>query len=169
MKNQTAFTINAIILVLFVTLFSVSNVSAQVAKTSAVRPPANPDEWVGEYHYAYSEKGGSGYVDVTDYTLTISRQANSLGCHFVATGPQLNNADYQCRVVIKGNTLTFIFVKDLSGTNDSAEYLRPGNVIGALIKVTVRGQTRYRLDNSGVYVIAMLSIPTRPKYFTKKN
>lgn len=153
-------------LILFPVIFlsAYAKIAAQKTDSSAA-----DGSWTGEYRYSFSERGGSGYSDATEYTLTIGNAGGESGCHFVVQGPQMSNADYKCRAETKGDKLTFYFVESLEPTGDGQiRRMKSGYVIGSLVRVAARGKTRYRLE-SGRYRFAITPTATNPVYFKKVN
>ena len=141
-----------------------AKIAAQKIDSSAVDA-----SWTGEYHYSFSERGGSGYADVTEYVLTVGGVSGDSNCRFVVEGSQLNNADYECRAEGKGDRLTFYFIKSLEPAGDGqVRRMKSGDVIGSLVRVVARGKTRCRLE-SGRYRFAMTPTAKNPVYFKKTN
>lgn len=144
-------------------LLLAAGVSAQRQTIS----PMNNDDWVGEYSYTYTEgKTEGGDVPVVDYLLVVSAKGDSLIAHFTVDGYQAYN-DYSYTAKANGNQLDLYFLKDLGDPDmqgTSGKRLRKGQMVGSLVKITVRGKTKYQYKN-GAYEISFR--PQNPVYFKK--
>ncbi len=143
-------------------LLLATGVSAQ----RQTKSPMNNDDWVGEYKYTYTEgKTESGDVPVVEYLLVVSKKGDSLVAHFTVDGYQAYD-DYSYTAKVAGNQLNLYFLKDLGDPDvgGTGKRLRKGQMVGTLVKTTVRGKTRYQYKN-GAYEISFR--PQNPVYFKK--
>ena len=103
-------------------------------------------DWVGTYEYeqVFSRNSNSGYADSIQYTLIISQQGELSSARFTADGVQISS-NYECTVKTFGNRLEIYFLKDLSADDvpESGGRLRKGELVGSLIRTTVRGRSKY--------------------------
>lgn len=146
----------------FLILFA-TTVSAQ----RQTKSPVNNDDWVGEYKYTYTEgKTQGGDVPVIEYLLVVSEKSGSLVVHFTVDGYQAYK-DYSYTAKVAGNQLNLYFLKDLGDPDmrgTGGKRLRKGQLVGTLVKITVRGKTKYQYKN-GAYEISFR--PQNPIYFKK--
>lgn len=144
--------------------------SLSVAVKSQTNKNADsPDlkNWVGEYKYTYTEgKTEGGAVPVIEYVLVVSAKGDSLVAHFTVDGYQAYD-DYSFTAKANGNQLNLYFLKDLGDPDikgTGGKRLRKGQLVGSLVKTTVRGKSRYQYKN-GAYEISFR--PRNPVYFKK--
>ncbi len=139
------------------------------AKSQTNKSAASSDVkyWVGEYKHTYTEgKTEGGDVPVIEYLLVVSEKAGSLVAHFTVDGYQAYD-DYLYTAKANGSQLNLYFLKDLRNSDmerTGGKRLRKGQMVGTLVKITVRGKARYQYKN-GAYEISFG--PKNPVYFKK--
>jgi hypothetical protein len=144
-------------------LLLATGVSAQ----QQTKPQMSNADWVGEYKYTYTEgKTEGGDVPVIEYLLVVSVKGDSLAAHFTVDGYQAYD-DYSYMAKAAGNQLNLYFLKnlgdpDMGGTG--GKRLKKGQLVGTLVKTTVRGKSKYQYKN-GAYEISFR--PQNPVYFKK--
>lgn len=118
-----------------------------VAVNSQTIKKADSDlkNWIGKYAYTYAESinvGGS--VPTIEYQIVVSAKGDALDAEFTADGYQ-SNTNYYCTVKAAGNQLDLYFLKDLNDPDMERRIgrLKRGQLVGSLVKTTVRGRTKY--------------------------
>ncbi len=154
---------NFMLVCLCLLVLSVTAVSAQKQR----EPPMSISDWVGEYRYIYKEgKTEGGWVPVVEYLLAVSAKEDSLVAHFTVDGYQAND-NYSYTAKATGNQLFLYFLKDLGDSDTEGlgrRRLKKGQLVGTLVKTTVRGKAKYQYKN-GAYEISFG--PQNPVYFKK--
>lgn len=119
--------------------------AASVSAQRQIKLQITDGDWVGEYKYTYTEgKTEGGSVPIIEYQIVVSAKGDSLTAQFTADGYQ-SNTNYSCTAKATGNQLDLYFLKDLNDTGMDGRIgrLKKGQLIGSLVRTTVRGRIKY--------------------------